>query len=817
MAFIMSNITNERPTITDLPYRLAIVGDFPGTDEEQFNKIFIGTSGRIITNLLANAGILREASLFSNITQTRPNRGDFSTFDWNGEEIQNGIKQLKTDIEWCNPNIIILLGNAPLHLGMVGNIAPGRDRKGDFVFPNKISVWRGSLFTSKTGIFEGRKCIGTFHPSAIIRNYDWMPLLRFDIQRAREESFFPELTLPTRVCDVNLPVSSLVDKMDAIQSGVIAIDIEGGLDSGMKCISIATSANYAFLVPFNHHGRDADWQLLAALKRLLENENVGKILQNSLYDNFVLIYGYKIHVRNVCWDTMLSGWEIYPELPKSLATQTSIWTREPFYKADRKTTDLDTFWRYCCKDSMVTYEIAHCHETAMTATANEHFGGLMDTLNPFLYMKLRGIKYNSAQATELMAPLKIQQDELQTRLDALAGHAVNISSPAQIKKLLYEERGLPIQKTKTYSVDEESKETADRKALLALQKKARHPEDKAILSTIMRWKALEGVRKQLSVVHCPDGRSRSNYNVVGTDTGRVSCSKSDTGFGTNLQTITKKLRSLYCADDGYYFFQCDLSGADGWTVAARCAEMGDSTMLLDYQAGLKPAKIIALMSMDEYGPSVNQLSRAELKDLCQKVDGDGWLYFACKRVQHGTNYTLGKQTMSDQILEDSYKLLGRPIYVAPRDCEALQRLYLVRYPGLPRHQANVKRQLETTSTIICASGHARRFFGRKHDHATFRAACAQEPQHNTTYITNQALLRLWEDPENRRPDGSIIIEPLHQVHDALCGQFPQPQTEWAIKKIFEWFQNPIQIGSTSLIIPFEGGYGPSWGELPNKI
>jgi hypothetical protein len=70
---------------------------------------------------------------------------------------------------------------------------------------------------------------------------------------------------------------------------------------------------------------------------------------------------------------------------------------------------------------------------------------------------------------------------------------------------------------------------------------------------------------------------------------------------------------------------------------------------------------------------------------------------------------------------------------------------------------------------------------------------------------------LWTDPENHRPDGSLVIEPLHVVHDALVGQFPQTHTPWAVAKLRDWFNNPIRIANQTITIPFEGGYGPSWG------
>lgn len=48
----------------------------------------------------------------------------------------------------------------------------------------------------------------------------------------------------------------------------------------------------------------------------------------------------------------------------------------------------------------------------------------------------------------------------------------------------------------------------------------------------------------------------------------------------------------------------------------------------------------------------------------------------------------------------------------------------------------------------------------------------------------------------------------------MCGQFPIDLTSWATAKISSYFNNELTIGNTTLVIPFEGNYGPSWGEQP---
>ena len=128
--------------------------------------------------------------------------------------------------------------------------------------------------------------------------------------------------------------------------------------------------------------------------------------------------------------------------------------------------------------------------------------------------------------------------------------------------------------------------------------------------------------------------------------------------------------------------------------------------------------------------------------------------------------------------------------------------------------------------LVSASGHTRKFFSRRKswnararvveaDQNTWREYIADEPQENTTYATNLALSKLWTDPENRQGQ-RLRIEPLHQVHDALIGQFRIADTEWACARIRHYFSNTLLIAGTHLIIPFEGAYGPSWGEMGEK-
>jgi hypothetical protein len=125
--------------------------------------------------------------------------------------------------------------------------------------------------------------------------------------------------------------------------------------------------------------------------------------------------------------------------------------------------------------------------------------------------------------------------------------------------------------------------------------------------------------------------------------------------------------------------------------------------------------------------------------------------------------------------------------------------------------------LKATGQLRGASGHTRTFFGRREDYGTLKEYLADEPQENTTYACNRALLNIYSDLENRDAKGRLCIEPLHQMHDAVIGQFPADRVDWAVVKIRKAFDNHLTIAGIDIVIPFEGGYGRSWGELDNVI
>ncbi len=799
----------------DAPYRIHFITDAPGDAEFKEGRPYVGTGGSVLKNLLNSAGVSAMACSYSYITNQKIKRGNKKDFPYGSVQVLEDVELLRNDILRYKPNLIVPLGDIPLHFaGKAGE---------------SVTNWHGSLYNCTTigSPCEGFKCMPTYDPADVFRNYDWMPLLRLDLVRAREEGLSPELNLPIRHYDLNLSAFEIIERLRSLPTGKpIALDIEGYV-TWISCLSIATSSTEAFIIPFGCYSVEDDARIIEQLRITMARTDIPKILQNCIYDYFCLAWKYQIHLANIAFDTMLSGWELYPELPKGLGTQTAIWTREPYYKFQRKIDHTVTHWRYCCTDSCVTYEIAERHEKAFTPSAAAHFDFNMRLLPAINYMQLRGMNFDIQKAKDIFDASKAKQAEIQLRLNIAVGKSFNVNSPKQVCDVLYKTKGFPKQHPKVAGRIDKTKLTSNVDALLELNRLF----DDSFIRDLIAWRKCEKIQQTCAMPPSPvDGRMRCSYNLVGTETGRLNCYSSSEpsnvldpkgklkDVGANLTTVTKKLRRLFRADEGHEFFQLDLAGADGWTVAAHSKRFGDATMLDDYLYGIKPARVIAYMYL--HGAESSKMDRDALH-VASKYIGTTpdteYLYFTCKRVQHGTNYLLGTSTMADQILKDSFKMTGNPLYVEPKTCAALQHLYNIRYKGVKAWQSWVEQELRTKGKLGCASGHVRTFFGRRTGHDTLRSATAHEPQANTTYVTNMALLKLWEDPLNRRSDGSLIIEPLHQVHDALCGQWPIAMRDFAIERLKYYFSEPVTIANQLIHIPFEGNYGPSWEEQPNAI
>jgi hypothetical protein len=618
----------------------------------------------------------------------------------------------------------------------------------------------------------------------------------------------------------------------------------------------------------------------------MESKDIRKVWQNGLYDRFVLQWSYNILVRN-SEDIMLAWWEQYCELKKSLGFQCSILTNEPYYKSDRKTTDQSTFYKYCCRDSAVTFEIYSKLMSILGPKQKSHYLFNNAALNFLLYAELRGIRYNQPLADSRLQDVELLISSLQNSLDTIAaemgalrridfnvpvegiinqineiccykknqdqpkktyeeagyhkvisdlrsssslspslqgrisilcGLTMN-SKSTKFKDFLYGTCNLPTQ----YKKDPETKElrpTTNYEALLRLSKSHSHPA-LAIALDLSRLRT----RAQMLAIRSLNGRMHCSYNLVGTETGRITSSKSILGsyggkrVGANLQTVpddwdvdpdsplAQGMRDLFLADEDCYIGKADLKGADGWTIGAYMASIGDRTMLDDLLFGIKPAQVVAFILMhgeEEY--QKYSRDRQALLSAVQCVKKEMWQYFVSKIGIWGYFYTMGPKALAMNVFVQSE---GATV-LSESDARNFQRCIGIRYNAHRLHryfEDQIKRH-PYPFKLEAPNGMTRRFYGRKKE--ILGEVLAHIPQVVTTHATLLAASNLWMDVDNRRPDGSLRVEILHQVHDELVMQWRISDTEWAKEKVKQWFNNPMKIANQIITIPYDGAYGSAW-------
>ncbi|MEI6872699.1 MAG: uracil-DNA glycosylase family protein, partial [Verrucomicrobiota bacterium] len=368
---MQTTLPNRFPLLTDPNFRLAIIGECPNPHDFAQQKPFSGTGGNLLTGALNACSVMPSSCFLGYVCQSIPPNGDIETLDKSSYEITNGLRVLREDLNKFQPHCTLYLGSTALWAA------------GSW---HKIHTFRGSLFRDT----HGRKAISTFAPGYINKCWDDSPLFQFDVARAVSEANSGELNLPQRKLSANMSPSEVLNRLSTIPEGtLVSVDIEGGVPDptattykhldGVTCIGISTDPLDAFIIPLQDFDDNIKGIVMQEFCKMMANPRIPKVLQNSLYDYTVLAWLWKIPTANVRYDTMLSGWEIYPELPKGLGTQASIWTREPYYKFERTAVDTGDgrdsktiHYEYCCKDAAVTLEIHNAHMAAMTPAQRQH-------------------------------------------------------------------------------------------------------------------------------------------------------------------------------------------------------------------------------------------------------------------------------------------------------------------------------------------------------------------------------------------------------------------------------------------------------------
>ena len=154
---------NAVPGEGQISAKIMFIGEAPGRSEDEKGKPFVGAAGRILDNVLKNAGIEKSQVFITNIVKCRPPNNRVPEED----ELIACRPYLDRQIALIKPKVICILGRTAYS-----------------------SILGGSSITANRGkIVErsGQKYFSTFHPAAVIYNKSLRFRLEDDLKKLAEE------------------------------------------------------------------------------------------------------------------------------------------------------------------------------------------------------------------------------------------------------------------------------------------------------------------------------------------------------------------------------------------------------------------------------------------------------------------------------------------------------------------------------------------------------------------------------------------------------------------------------------------------------
>lgn len=772
--------------------KICFVGEAPGETEVLTGVPFTGVSGKLLTQLLAGAGIVRSACYFTNTVKERPLNNNIEKF------IKFKPKEIVETTEAYELYESALLAEVFEDHDFDVIVPVGRVALYALTKKFNITKQRGSIIE-----MMGKKVIPIIHPAGALRQYMWQRYIAIDLIRILAESKTPELNYPERDIQLRPTYGEVIKYLNDIisdnalyPSGMymgypIGFDIEVSMSTHQcTCLAIATSATDCMCIPFQEGSSpyftpDHEYEVMRLVGEILESNDIVKVMQNGIFDAGFMLRRYGIHTRNID-DTMVAQGIIAPELPKGLDFICSTYTRIPYYKDDGKKWfkmggTIESFWNYNALDSIACMEAMPEMLSDMKKLGNINtYNRQRNIIPPLLYMQERGVLMDVEGIKTLRDSTEVEIKTKTAEIQAVCGADFNPNSPVQVKTYFYIKKGLP-------AYTKGGKPTADEKALTRIARKG-YKEAALILET-RRLRKMLGT--YLEMKFDSDDRLRTSYNPIGTKTGRLSSSQSIFGTGGNMQNIPKTMRKFMLADEGYLLYEVDLSQAENRIVANLARE---TSMLKAFENG---DDVHALTASRIFGKPAADISDED--GSCSLGGGAYSERFWGKKANHGLNYGLG------------YKTFALYCQIPDKEGKFIYDSYHSAFPAVRQWHNSIKQELSEGRKLTNPYGRVRIFLDRWGPDL-WNEAYNFKPQSTVAdKINGDGLIPLYNDPQFEH------LELLIQVHDSIVFQLPisigLDKHKRILNAIKVRLELPIPLKEREFVIPADFKVGRNWYDM----
>ena len=556
-------------------------------------------------------------------------------------------------------------------------------------------------------------------------------------------------------------------------------------------ISLSVEPYQAAYIPLAHQYLGVPEQLpltevLAKLKPILENPEIKKIAQNAKFD-YSILANYGIKVCGIAFDTMLESYVLNSTERHDMDSMANRYlnhktiTYDELTKVDKKKVTIDAIevektTQYAAEDADITLQL---HEKLWPELEKDQkltklFTDIEMPLAIVLAeMERTGVLVDAKQLNDYSIELAKQLIEIEAQLQSLAGEKFNPASPKQIQAILFDKHNLPVLK-KTPKGDPSTSE----EVLSELANEYELPR------MILFYRGLAKLKNtytdKLPLMISPiDQRIHTNYNQIGTITGRLSSND------PNLQNIPvrneegRRIRQAFIAPKG-----CKIISADYSQIELRImAHLSQDESLLNAFAHDKD--IHRVTAGEILGKAESEVTNEERR--------------RAKAVNFGLIYGMSAFGLSKQI------------NIPRKEAQFYIDRYFERYPG-------VQQYMEQTRQLAAEQGYVETLSGRRlylpkirstngiEKRGAERAAINAPMQGTAADIIKTAMIKMSKWIKNQSADN---IKMVMQVHDELVFEVKDAFVEQYCTEIKKIMENCYKL---SVPLKVDVGIGNNWDE-----
>lgn len=332
---------------------------------------------------------------------------------------------------------------------------------------------------------------------------------------------------------------------------------------------------------------------------------------------------------------------------------------------------LEDIAQYACEDAWMTFRL---YEHYMPLLEKDGLLSLLETIEvpliPILCdMELTGIKLDVGVLKSLSGQLELKLSKTQQEIYALAGKEFNISSPLQLKEVLFTDLEISSARIK-------KGKTGLSTAASELEKmKGLHP----IIEHILRYRELAKLKNTYidvlpTLVDGKTGRLHTSFNQTIAATGRLSSSNPNLQNIPIRQEFGREIRRAFVAAPGYALLAVDYSQLELRIVASLA---NDEKMIQAFREG----------------KDIHRATAAEMNGVSEE-DVTPDMRRAAKEVNFGVLYGMGPQGLS------------QAAGISFSQAQDFIEKYFMAYPA-------IREYLDSTIAFARSQGYVETFFGRR--------------------------------------------------------------------------------------------------------